>query len=201
MRQCAKKESEVVLASITQPLDWSAVFSREAPVEIDIGCGDGTFLVGLAAQNPERNFLGIERLLRRTRTACRKAAQMQLQNARVLRIDIHYALARLIPPGSVSACHLLFPDPWPKRRHHRRRAVAPAFVAAVHRTLARNGLFHIATDHEDYFREMNRVIAHDVLFTISNEAAAFPRSAFEQRFASQQATVQRLLLRKISPVR
>lgn len=189
---------EFVPSSITQALDCSELFPREAPVEIDLGCGDGAFLTALAAQYPERNFLGIERLRGRVCTVCRKAARLQLSNVRVARIDTTYAAAKLISPASVSAFHLLFPDPWPKRRHHRRRTFTPEFIAAIGRALLADGLFHIVTDHQEYFTEMERLVGP--AFTISRENSAFPQSTFEERFAAAGAPIYRLLLRKTSPV-
>ncbi len=191
---------EFIPATILEPLSFADLFVRDAPVEIDIGCGDGTFLAALATQNSARNFLGIERLAGRVRSVCRKAARLQLANLRVLRIDAAYALKELIPAGSVFAIHLLFPDPWPKRRHHRRRTVTPDFLAAIHRALANDGRLHLATDHEDYFYSIRRLVSDSALFERSHEAMEFPRSRFEQNFAANGAPIYRLVLRKISPV-
>jgi tRNA (guanine-N7-)-methyltransferase len=190
---------EYVPATILQPLDFAEVFGREAPVEVDIGCGNGTFVTALAAQKPERNFLGIERLAGRIRSVCRNAASLELANVRVLRIDALHALAQLIPPASVEILHLLFPDPWPKRRHHRRRTVTDEFVAAVHRALVPDGLFHIATDHPEYFQLIERLILSRFEAAPRNEP--FPKSTFEQRFAVRGLEIHRLLLRKTSPVK
>src|SRR4051812_6626980 len=136
---------ELVPENYFQPLELDSVFSRRAPVEIDLGCGDGSFLAAMAQQNPERNFLGLERLLGRVRSACRKIAQAGLQNARVVRIESSYAVAHLFPPQSVSIFYLLFPDPWPKRRHHSRRLVNEKFLDSIFRALGGDGLFVVAT--------------------------------------------------------
>src|SRR5438105_2378990 len=144
--------TEFVLSSIIEPLDLTRLFGRVAPVEVDLGCGDGTFLVALAAQNPDRNFLGTERLLGRVRSVCRRIARLNLENVRVIRMESSYAVARLLPPSAISAFHVLFPDPWPKRRHHRRRLFTTEFLDAIDCSLERNGLLHLATDDTDYFR-------------------------------------------------
>ena len=120
--------AEYVPENYFQVLDLKSVFPRCAPIEVDLGCGDGSFLVALAKQNPQRNFLGLERLLGRVRSACRKIACGNLGNARVLRIESSYAVEYLLPPNSVSVFYLLFPDPWPKRRHQRRRLVTEEFL-------------------------------------------------------------------------
>jgi tRNA (guanine-N7-)-methyltransferase len=190
---------ECVPASVTQPLDFAQIFGRSAPVIIDLGCGDGAFLTALAAANPQHNYLGIERLIGRVRAVCRKAGKLGLTNVRVLRMETAYVLEHLISPDSVSQFHLLFPDPWPKRRHHRRRTMTNQFAAAIHRALVPNGLFHAATDHAEYFQHIARITQS--LFEPEIKLASFPQSTFEKRFADRGLIIHRLLLRKISPVR
>jgi tRNA (guanine-N7-)-methyltransferase len=122
---------EYIPQSLTKPLNWDEVFPRRAPIEIDLGCGDGAFLMAMARANPERNFLGIERLLGRASKVCRKVAREDLKNARVLRLEVAHAVSNLLPADSIAAFHLLFPDPWPKRRHHRRRAFTTEFLSCI----------------------------------------------------------------------
>jgi tRNA (guanine-N7-)-methyltransferase len=116
-------------------------------------------------------------------------------------MESSYAVTHLMRAESVSAFHLLFPDPWPKRRHHRRRLFTAQFTDAIHRALETDGLFHIATDHADYFRSIENVIRMNSFFSTSKEAIQFPSTVFEERAASEGVPVQRLLLRKTSPVR
>lgn len=191
---------EFVPSSIVDPINFSEIFHRDAPVEIDLGCGDGTFLAARAATNPERNFLGIERLIGRVRAACRRTTRLHLENARILRMENSYAIAHLMRPESVFAFHLLFPDPWPKRRHQRRRLFTAEFTGAVHRALEMGGVFHIATDHAAYFQTIQKMIPID-LFSAVADPPQFPPSTFEQKFTDRQTPIYRLLLRKISPVR
>ena len=192
---------EYVPKSLTRVLEFDKVFSRVAPLEIDLGCGDGAFLAALAQENPAHNFLGIERLLGRVRSVCRKVARLDLKNARILRMESNYAVTHLLPPASVTTFHLLFPDPWPKRRHHRRRAFTPEFVSSIHRALIAGGLFHVATDHADYFHQIERVIAATDMFVVSREQNHFPPTSFEQKYVARGLSIHRLLLRKVSPVR
>jgi tRNA (guanine-N7-)-methyltransferase len=192
---------EYVPKSLTRVLEFDKVFSRLAPLEIDLGCGDGAFLALLAQENPAHNFLGIERLLGRVRSVCRKVARLDLKNARILRMESTYAVTHLLPPGSVTTFHLLFPDPWPKRRHHRRRAFTPEFLSSIQRALIGGGLFHVATDHADYFHQIERVIAASDIFVISREQNHFPPTGFEQKYVARGLSIHRLLLRKVSPVR
>jgi len=192
---------EYIPKSLTDPLNLGDIFARRAPIEIDLGCGGGAFLTAMARANPEHNFLGIERLLGRVGKVCRKVAREDLKNARVLRIEVAYAVSKLLPADSITAFHLLFPDPWPKRRHHRRRAFTTDFLSCIHRALVGGGLFHVATDHADYFDQIERLIAVTDTFVVSAEQHDFPLTTFEQKFLNRGLSIQRLLLRKLSPSR
>ena len=194
-------EVELVPANCFDALDLPAVYGRTAPLEVDLGCGDGSFLTALARENLGKNFLGIERLLGRVRSACRRIERAGLTNTRVTRFEISYTVEHLLPPGSVAAFHLLFPDPWPKRRHAPRRLVTESFLASLHRALAPNGTVRIATDETGYFRQITRLASESPLFTVMPTA---PQSAattkFERRFRDQGLPIHRLELRKVSPV-
>jgi tRNA (guanine-N7-)-methyltransferase len=190
---------EIVPASYFAPLDLEAIYGRSAPIEVDLGCGDGSFLVEIAAANPARNFLGIERLLGRVRSTRRKITQRGITNARVLRVETSYAVRQMLPADSVALFHLMFPDPWPKRRHWRRRVVTEDFFASIHRALAPHGLLRIATDQADYFGEIERLAGQSTQFVISSDPAPHRApSTFEKRFS--QSEIYRLVLRKISEV-
>jgi tRNA (guanine-N7-)-methyltransferase len=170
-------------------------------VEVDLGCGDGSFLAAIAAENPGRNFLGIERLLGRVRATCRKIERGGLTNARVLRFEISYAVEQLLPENSVSAFHLMFPDPWPKRRHAPRRLVNENFLASLHRALVPNGTVRIATDETEYFRQITRLVSESSIFVIIADAVpASATSKFEKQFIQEGVKIHRLGLRKVSPV-
>ena len=99
----------------------SDIFGTDGPFEVDLGCGDGGFLLQMAAHYPERRFLGIERLLGRVRGVCSRAAVRGLENVKVLRVESRYFLEWMVRPGCVSRLHYLCPDPWPKERHHKNR--------------------------------------------------------------------------------
>lgn len=192
---------EFVPANCFEPLDFEAIFGRQAPVEIDLGCGDGSFLAAIATENPGRNFLGIERLAGRVRSACRKIERAGLTNARVVRFEISYAVEHLLPPSSITSFYLLFPDPWPKRRHAARRLVKDDFLASVHRALTAGGTIRIATDEAEYFLQMTRTVSSSRDFAIiSDPASVLPFTKFERGFRERGIPIHRLELRKVSPV-
>ncbi len=139
----------------THPED---LFPSARPMELDLGSGDGGFLVAMAEAYPGRNFLGVERLLGRVRKTSRRARRLDLDNLRVLRLDVRYAVAWLLPRKAFRRIHLLFPDPWPKKKHARRRTVNPQFVAEVDQLLEPGGEFIFKTDHAGYFEDALEII-------------------------------------------
>lgn len=182
-----------------QCLDLDHVFGRKAPLQVDLGCGDGSFLSELARQDPHKNFLGIDKLAGRVAKACRKAAV--LENVRVLKVESAYAVRHLLPEDSVEAFYLLFPDPWPKRRHHRRRIVTKEFLDSIHRALQDGGVFRIATDESDYFQQIRNVNEnHPGFAMVDLNDADLPSTKFQRRFMALGAPIYRLALRKISRV-
>jgi tRNA (guanine-N7-)-methyltransferase len=181
------------------PLDLLKIYGRSAPLHVDLGCGDGMFLFALAQQMPEKDFLGTERLLHRVKKACRKAEK--IDNMRVLRIESAYAVRHLLPAGSVEMFHLLFPDPWEKRRHHQRRIVGLDFLRDVHAALMADGVLRVVTDHREYFEQIQEVAARTQMFELTkNNGAAYPPSRFEEQFQQRGVEIHRLELRRISPV-
>jgi tRNA (guanine-N7-)-methyltransferase len=185
--------------SLTSQLDLEKIFDRKAPLHVDLGCGDGSFLRAIAHQMPEKNFLGIERLLGRIRNSARKAAD--LSNVRLLQIESSYAVRYLLPAESVETFYLLFPDPWPKRRHHRHRTVTPDFLNSIHVALEKKGVIHIATDHLDYFRQIKDIAESNPGFAIVKLDIELPPTGFELIFRQKGTPIQWLALRKISPVK
>jgi tRNA (guanine-N7-)-methyltransferase len=146
------------LPSITDRLDLAALFPRSQPLEVELGCGDAGFLVEYAARHPERNFIGVERLLGRLRKLDRKGRRASLTNLRGVRIECAYFLEWLLPPHSVSALHVCFPDPWPKKKHRRHRLINERFPALTRQALAQDGVVYLRTDDADYFGQMREVL-------------------------------------------
>ena len=146
-----------VPASYVERLDYEAMFATRQPLEVEIGCGDGGFLAQYAAQHPERNFLGIERLTGRLGKLARRGPREGLNNVRLLRIEAAYFVEYLLPPASVTGVHIYFPDPWPKKRHHKNRLIQPPFVTLLARALAPGGTVYLRTDNLEYFTQMLEV--------------------------------------------
>lgn len=191
--------AEIIPANFFTLLDFESIFGNSAPVEVDLGCGDGSFLVAAAAKNPARNFLGIERMAGRVRSACRKIDLGGVSNARVLRCEISYAVGQMLPAESVEVFNLMFPDPWPKRRHASRRIVTESFLILLARALVHGGLVRIATDETEYFRKIERLAARSPQFVmVQEEEMPVALSTFEKRFRHDGLEIHRLVLRKVS---
>ncbi len=145
------------LRTIVAPLDLAELFPQPQPLEVELGCGDASFLVEYARRNPEKNFLGVERLLGRIQKLDRKGRRADLKNLRGVRIESAYFLEWLLPAHSAAALHIYFPDPWPKKKHRRHRLINENFPALARAALAPGGQIFLRTDDADYFQQMNDV--------------------------------------------
>ncbi len=139
-------------------IDWRLIFDNDNPVEVEIGIGKGRFLIQSAQGCPDKNFMGIEWAKKYLGIARSRAFKKGLQNIRFLRTEAGKFVQRAIPEASVLKYHIYFPDPWPKKRHHKRRIFQPAFVEKVAETLSPDGCLSIATDYLDYYEWMLDVI-------------------------------------------
>ena len=192
---------ELVPALQVARLDVAELFGHSEPLHVDLGCGDGSFLCEMAQQFPTRNFLGIERLTKRVEKVRHKAEK--IENVRVLRADTLFAVRYLLPESSVETFYLLFPDPWPKRRHQLRRIFTRDFLDAIAIALQQHGVLRVATDQLDYFQQVERISRDHLQFLVvprSPDDAVLPVTKFERKFCKQGAPIYRLTLRKTSPV-
>lgn len=190
---------EFVPADYFRRLERHELCRDDRPLEVDLGCGDGSFLVAMAAHFPERDFLGVERLLGRARKVGRKLVRNRLENGRVLRLESRYVVEWLLPEDSVSRLHLLCPDPWPKVRHHRRRLVQAEFLNAVQRVLVPGGEFLFMTDHPEYFEWVSEKVAGcvglDGLEWLE-DSFFYPKTDFQELWESEGKSMWRLRCRK-----
>jgi len=183
-------EAEIAFASI--PIGWL----ESGCLELDVGCHRGGFLVEAAKMFPERLFLGIERLTDRVLRANAKIQRLGLKNALALRAEGKTFLS-LLPENSLQAIHVLFPDPWPKRRHANRRMVDEQFLSASTRCLKFGGLFRFLSDDQNYIKVVEK-LASKLLqpLEIDNELPEFPESEFQKKFRSTTCSFRQLLFSK-----
>ncbi len=134
------------LPSILNRIDLQELFPVTQPLDVELGSGDGSFLVDYAHLHPERNFIGVERLLGRAKKIDRKGGRLGLTNLRAIRIESAYFLEYLLPRHSASALHIYFPDPWPKKKHRRHRLINDRFPGLAARALTPDGRIYLRTD-------------------------------------------------------
>jgi tRNA (guanine-N7-)-methyltransferase len=151
-------ELRLDVAGREEPLDWAEVFGRACAVEIEIGIGKGRFLLAAAEARPDVSHVGIEWANKYLRIAEHRAARREIENVRFVRTDAKDFVRRLVTDGSVDAYYVFYPDPWPKKRHHKRRFFVPDTVAGVVRTLRPGGWLHAATDHAEYWEAIEAAI-------------------------------------------
>lgn len=192
---------ELAPASYFRRVSVGEIFPErpEAPLELDLGCGDGSFLLAMAREFPDRNFLGVERLLGRVRKVCRRASRGGITNVRLLRLETSYTVDWFLPQGAFSRIHLLFPDPWPKKKHEERRLVTPQFTRAAAALLQPGGEFLFKSDHPEYFTEAASVLRAEPEFQELDwrpEGFAYFETGFERRWRAEGKLIQAIRLRK-----
>lgn len=190
-----------ILHRVTSPIDPIApdsFFEIVQPLELELGSGDGSFLIEYVRQHPERNFLGVERLMGRLRKIERRGKRMGFRNLAAIRFEAGYLLRYLLPAETFEAVHIYFPDPWPKLKHRKHRLINEDFPTLVTRILTPGGHVHMRTDDQDYFAQMQRVFAASPGF----EPVAPPaeliavRTDFETEFNARGIPTLRLSVRR-----
>lgn len=188
-------------ASYVARLDLEQMFGRQAPLEVELGSGDGGFLAQWAALHPPINFIGVERLLGRLRKLDKKGRRAGLTNLRLLRIEASYCLTWLLPANSVQALHVYFPDPWPKRRHWKHRLVNAAFGQAAAAALVPGGKVFFRTDSPDYLAQIQSVFGASPVFVPTDtppELAAVPTD-FEKDYRARGVPILYAAYRRVGP--
>lgn len=176
-------------------VDWAGVFGRDAPLVVEVGSGSGEHVVGCALARPEHDHVAIELYPPGIRNTVRALDREEIGNVRLVRVPARRALETMFADGSVGAVHALFPDPWPKRRHRKRRLVDRGFMALVARKLAPGGAFRSATDWEDYARDIRRAAAEAGLVVCEDPPARPVITRFEARAAREGRRVEEILCR------
>lgn len=192
---------EEIFPDSTRPGSAGVSPDQGRPLEVELGCGDGTFLQGMATEHPERDFLGLERMLGRVEKTLRKIRQAGLTNAQVLRLESCYTTAWLLPTASVSRLHLLCPDPWPKKKHAARRLVnQEEFLTGLARVLMPGGEFLLKTDDEVYFEDALASLGARPEFQRLDwpaDAFFYPATDFESHWLAMGRSMHRARWRRI----
>jgi tRNA (guanine-N7-)-methyltransferase len=191
------------LPYVNAMIDVRAVFGREAPLVLEIGSGMGETTLEIAKADPATDFLAIEVHGPGVGSLLRGIEAAGLTNLRVIRHDALDVLEQMIADASLAGIHLFFPDPWPKKRHHKRRLVQPAFAALAARKLAPGGTLHVATDWPDYAEQILAVLSAEPL--LENTAVDYaprperrPWTKFEQRGERLGHPVKDLIFRRVA---
>lgn len=190
-----------VLPFVERPLDADAAFGRSAPLVLDIGFGMGDATAAIAAASPRLDFLGVEVHPPGVGALLRHVEALSLRNVRIVQHDVVAVLEHMLAPGSLAGATVFFPDPWPKKRHHKRRLVQAPFVALLVSRLAPGATLHLATDWAPYAQQMLEVLSGEP--ALVNTAPGFaprpayrPLTKFEQRGARLDQPAQDLVFRK-----
>ncbi len=177
-------------------LSWNKVFANDQPVEIEIGIGKGRFLIDAVQRHPEINFIGVERAAKYLRVAHDRMLQKDVSNIRFIRADAREFIEFFVPSESICAYHVYFPDPWPKKKHHKRRLINEVFLAEIERTLVSAGKLWIATDHSEYYEEILAVLAKSRCLRETEEIWEGRRTNYEEKFIEQGKPIHRKVMVK-----
>lgn len=198
----------VDLDKCSENMDLQSLFRRSGPLHIEVGSGKGTFLLNQAKLYPHVNYLGIEWANKYYRYSVDRMRRWDISNVRILRTDARYFIGRYVADESIGVFHIYFPDPWPKKRHHKRRFFQPANIAAVHRILKRGGQLRTATDHDEYYEFMCEVMLEhpvisrqfrkvDFLPVESADEGEWVGSNFERKYIKEGRKFYTLAMEKV----
>jgi tRNA (guanine-N7-)-methyltransferase len=183
-------------------LDLDRLFGRAAPKVLEIGFGMGETTAAIAREHPENDYLGIEVHTPGVGSLLKRIADLHLENVRVVQHDVVEVLQHMIAPAVLAGVHLFFPDPWPKKRHHKRRLIQPPFVALLASRMKPGATVHACTDWEEYAQQILQVLSADR--ALENAASGYaerpdtrPETKFERRGLDLGHRVWDLIFRKI----
>lgn len=192
---------ELVLEQLKPPLELSEVFGNDNPVELEIGIGKGYFLQCAAVANPDHNFIGIEIRRKYLKVARDRAEKRPIPNVRYVNGEAFMFMEEFLKPETLHTLHIYFPDPWPKKRHHKRRLFSPEFLKLAYERLIPGGLLLIATDHAGYWEQISEVLANQTLLDHCDDLPAPPPGAhsltnYEKKYIEEGRTIYRTGYRK-----
>ena len=200
-RACAQLLPRYGIPYAPQPLDLERTFGRNAPKILEIGFGMGETTAAIAAAHPENDYLGIEVHTPGVGSLLKRIDERGIGNLRLIQHDAVEVLREMIAPGSLDGAHIFFPDPWPKKRHHKRRLVQPDFVALLASRIKPGGYVHLATDWQEYAEQMLAVLSAEPM--LANTAAGYaprphyrPQTKFETRGLKRGHGVWDVVFRK-----
>jgi len=207
MARILKEYPEVVLKEedIKEKVDFKALFGRSQQVHIEIGSGRGTFIVNQARAFPEIDFLGIEWASKQYRHTVDRIGRWKLKNARMIRTEAADFIAKNLKNSSVDWFHVYFPDPWPKKRHNKRRFLCKENLTELLRCLKNGGVIQVATDHKDYYEQIKAVFYDgdsrfekvDFVKAADAKEQEYVGTNFERKYIIDQRTVYTLAVRKL----
>ncbi len=183
------------------PLDLDRLFGRAAPRLLEIGFGMGETTATIAQEHPENDYLGIEVHTPGVGSLLKRIAELQLENLRIIQHDAVEVVQHMIAPAALDGVHVFFPDPWPKKRHHKRRLIQPGFVALLASRMKPGACVHACTDWEEYARQMLEVLSaepalRNTASAYANRPEARPETKFERRGLALGHRVWNLVFRK-----
>lgn len=176
-----------LFADLDKPFDGGAFFGNDNAIELEVGAGRGDFIVEYAKRFPEKNFLAVERKENYLKRGVNKARVSQVDNVAFLNVDAPHFMVEYVPDTSLEAVHVYFPDPWPKKRHLKRRILQEPFLVQLKRSLKPGGVLYLRTDFHHYFLEMMELLEKFPEFEKIDtpEEVAAVQTGFEMRFRKQ----------------
>ncbi len=191
----------VALDEVPLPLTAEALFGRRCAFELELGVGKGRFAIAWAQAHPEIGLLGVERARKYLELAALRAARAGVSNLRLVHTTAEDLLFRCLREGSLAAVHVYFPDPWPKKRHHKRRFFRPGNVSRLAEVMQEGALLRVKTDHPEYAQVIREVVGADRRFVPVSAPEAFaevPPTHFEIKYQGQGRPVHLMAWQRVS---